>query len=217
MLQNFRDGNLKMLVASDVAARGLDIPDVSHVFNFDVPIHSEDYVHRIGRTGRAGRSGRAFTIVTKSDSKYLDAIEKLIGEKIEWENGDLSALPAAMESHDSDRGGRKGGRDRGGKDRNRGSRHEQPAAVAAAPQQQEKQIVTEEASVEAVLENTKSERRSDKKNQPANNRGRERRVNPANDDNRDRRRYRDHDDGPTPVGFGDDIPAFMLIVANAAK
>jgi superfamily II DNA/RNA helicase len=90
MLQGFRDGNLKMLVASDVAARGLDIPDVSHVFNFDVPIHAEDYVHRIGRTGRAGRSGAAFMLVTKRDT-HLDAIEKLIGEKIEWLNGDLSA------------------------------------------------------------------------------------------------------------------------------
>lgn len=215
MLANFKDGNIKLLVASDVAARGLDIPDVSHVFNFDVPIHSEDYVHRIGRTGRAGRSGKAFTIVTRADTKYVDAIEKLIAEKIEWQNGDLTALPAPMESHDSDRGGRKVGRERGGKDRSRGNRHEQSAAAAAAPQ--EKQIVTEETGVEAVLENTKSERRSDKKNQPANNRGRERRQSPANDDNRDRRRYRDHDDGPTPVGFGDDIPAFMLIVANAAK
>src|SRR6185437_7085992 len=65
MLANFREGKLKLLVASDVAARGLDIPDVSHVFNFDVPIHAEDYVHRIGRTGRAGRLGKSFTIVTK--------------------------------------------------------------------------------------------------------------------------------------------------------
>ncbi|MGO7424754.1 DEAD/DEAH box helicase, partial [Rhizobium ruizarguesonis] len=82
-LQSFRDGNLQLLVASDVAARGLDIPDVSHVFNFDVPIHSEDYVHRIGRTGRAGRSGAAFTLVTKRDTKFVDAIEKLIGQKVE--------------------------------------------------------------------------------------------------------------------------------------
>ncbi|MGB5800469.1 MAG: DEAD/DEAH box helicase, partial [Mesorhizobium sp.] len=77
MLAAFRDGKLKLLVASDVAARGLDIPDVSHVFNYDVPIHAEDYVHRIGRTGRAGRSGKSFTITTKSDTKYVDAIEKL--------------------------------------------------------------------------------------------------------------------------------------------
>ncbi|RUZ18610.1 DEAD/DEAH box helicase, partial [Mesorhizobium sp. M7A.F.Ca.CA.001.04.1.1] len=84
MLANFRDGKLRYLVASDVAARGLDIPDVSHVFNYDVPIHAEDYVHRIGRTGRAGRSGKSFTIATKSDTKYIDAIERLIGNKIEW-------------------------------------------------------------------------------------------------------------------------------------
>ncbi|RCL01872.1 MAG: ATP-dependent RNA helicase [Candidatus Tokpelaia sp. JSC188] len=84
MLSSFKDGKLKFLVASDIAARGLDIPDVSHVFNFDVPIRSEDYVHRIGRTGRAGRQGKAFTIVTESDKKYVQAIEKMNGENIEW-------------------------------------------------------------------------------------------------------------------------------------
>jgi len=92
MLANFKEGRLQLLVASDVAARGLDIPDVSHVFNFDVPIHAEDYVHRIGRTGRAGRSGKAFTLVAKADAKYVDAIEVMSGEKIEWLDGDLSAL-----------------------------------------------------------------------------------------------------------------------------
>ena len=78
ILQAFRDGELKLLIASDVAARGLDIPNVSHIFNFDVPIHSEDYVHRIGRTGRAGLSGKSITIATPSDQKYLDAIEALL-------------------------------------------------------------------------------------------------------------------------------------------
>jgi superfamily II DNA/RNA helicase len=77
-LDGFRDGTLRLLVASDVAARGLDIPAVSHVFNFDVPSHPEDYVHRIGRTGRAGRLGKAFTIATPSDDKYLGAIENLV-------------------------------------------------------------------------------------------------------------------------------------------
>jgi len=81
-LDGFREGKLKLLVASDVAARGLDIPLVSHVFNFDVPTHSEDYVHRIGRTGRAGRDGKAVMICAKSDEKLLDAIEKLIGKAI---------------------------------------------------------------------------------------------------------------------------------------
>ncbi|MEM7423391.1 MAG: DEAD/DEAH box helicase [Pseudomonadota bacterium] len=77
-LAAFRDNELRLLVASDVAARGLDIPSVSHVFNFDVPTHSEDYVHRIGRTGRAGRNGKAMTISVPSDRKYLGFIEELI-------------------------------------------------------------------------------------------------------------------------------------------
>ncbi len=81
-LDGFRDGSLRLLVASDVAARGLDIPSVSHVFNFDVPGHAEDYVHRIGRTGRAGREGKAITICSGRDEKALDAIEKLIQKEI---------------------------------------------------------------------------------------------------------------------------------------
>ncbi|MEZ5913965.1 MAG: DEAD/DEAH box helicase, partial [Paracoccaceae bacterium] len=81
-LDGFRDGSLRFLVASDVAARGLDIPAVSHVFNFDVPTHSEDYVHRIGRTGRAGRKGVAVTIAAPSDKKYIDGIEALVKQAI---------------------------------------------------------------------------------------------------------------------------------------
>ncbi|MEM7490821.1 MAG: C-terminal helicase domain-containing protein, partial [Pseudomonadota bacterium] len=81
-LDGFRDGSVRFLVASDVAARGLDIPNVSHVFNFDVPSHAEDYVHRIGRTGRAGKTGLAYTIAVPSDEKYLDAIERLVDAKI---------------------------------------------------------------------------------------------------------------------------------------
>ncbi|MGX9353794.1 DEAD/DEAH box helicase [Roseobacteraceae bacterium S113] len=81
-LEGFREGNLRILVASDVAARGLDVPSVSHVFNFDVPGHAEDYVHRIGRTGRAGREGKAFTICVPRDEKNFDAVEKLIQKEI---------------------------------------------------------------------------------------------------------------------------------------
>ena len=86
-LESFRKGELPLLVASDVAARGLDIPEVSHVFNFDMPHHSEDYVHRIGRTGRAGRKGTAHTITSRADDKSLKAIEDLIGNKIEYLTG----------------------------------------------------------------------------------------------------------------------------------
>ena len=85
MLDQFKSGDATYLIASDVAARGLDIPAVSHVFNFDVPTHAEDYVHRIGRTGRAGRSGAAFTLATRNDGKYVDAIEQLIERTIERE------------------------------------------------------------------------------------------------------------------------------------
>ncbi|MFN3349342.1 DEAD/DEAH box helicase [Pseudorhodoplanes sp.] len=81
-LDKFRKGEADLLIASDVAARGLDIPDVSHVLNFDVPFHADDYVHRIGRTGRAGKTGTAYTIATPADHKAVAAIEKLIGQPI---------------------------------------------------------------------------------------------------------------------------------------
>jgi len=84
-LEQFRKGEVMLLVASDVAARGLDIPEVSHVYNFDVPHHADDYVHRIGRTGRAGKTGTAITLVAGGDdAKAVAAIEKLIGERIAW-------------------------------------------------------------------------------------------------------------------------------------
>jgi superfamily II DNA/RNA helicase len=82
-LEAFKAGTINLLVASDVAARGLDIKGVSHVFNFDAPWHPDDYVHRIGRTGRAGAKGKAFTFVTKADEEAIENIEKLIGIKIE--------------------------------------------------------------------------------------------------------------------------------------
>jgi superfamily II DNA/RNA helicase len=100
-LDQFRKGEIPVLVASDVAARGLDIPIVSHVFNFDVPHHADDYVHRIGRTGRAGRAGTAISIVTSLDTKSMAAIEKLIGQAIPRAEGDYEV--AADASDDSER------------------------------------------------------------------------------------------------------------------
>ncbi|MEC7764195.1 MAG: DEAD/DEAH box helicase [Pseudomonadota bacterium] len=93
-LQGFRDGTLRFLVASDVAARGLDVPAVSHVFNFDVPGHAEDYVHRIGRTGRAGRKGKAVMICEPRDEKNLDAVERLIEKEIPRIENPLGDAPA---------------------------------------------------------------------------------------------------------------------------
>src|ERR1700754_4625424 len=93
-LEQFRKGELPLLVASDVAARGLDIPEVSHVFNFDVPHHPEDYVHRIGRTGRAGRAGASLTLVAPMDKKSVAAIEKLIGQAIPWASKPAIEAPA---------------------------------------------------------------------------------------------------------------------------
>jgi superfamily II DNA/RNA helicase len=102
-LDRFKAGDVNILVASDVAARGLDVKGVSHVFNFDAPWHPDDYIHRIGRTGRAGAMGSAFTLVTKADAEAIEGIEKLTGLKIErqkligdrGEKGDQTAAPKA--------------------------------------------------------------------------------------------------------------------------
>ncbi len=203
MLHNFKEGNIKILVASDVAARGLDIPAVGHVFNYDIPIHAEDYVHRIGRTGRAGREGAAFTLVCKSDRKYLDAIEKLIDQKIEWLDGDLAALPSVDENNERD-DKRRGSRNNRDKSRNKrsGSSSVHSEVVEEANESSEEKV--------DLMNAAPKEDRKENRNRRSNNR-----PNPANDDNRTRRNRReDRDDGPTPIGFGDDIPAFMLIAAK---
>jgi superfamily II DNA/RNA helicase len=118
-LDQFRKGEIPLLVASDVAARGLDIPAVSHVFNFDVPHHADDYVHRVGRTGRAGRAGTAISIVTSLDNKSIAAIERLIGKNIPPAEGDYAVSsdssgetdqPREHRSREGSREGSRGGR-----------------------------------------------------------------------------------------------------------
>jgi superfamily II DNA/RNA helicase len=121
-LEQFRRGEATILVASDVAARGLDIPDVSHVVNFDVPHHPDDYVHRVGRTGRAGRAGTAITIVAPMDSKAVGAIERLTGQSIAWAG--LPVEPGATE--DRHRGAH---RSRVSRNAPRPPREPRPAAV----------------------------------------------------------------------------------------
>ncbi|HBR63414.1 MAG TPA: DEAD/DEAH box helicase, partial [Rhodobacteraceae bacterium] len=101
-LDGFREGNIRFLVASDVAARGLDVPSVSHVFNYDVPSHAEDYIHRIGRTGRAGRAGKAMMICVPRDEKNLDAIQKLLQKDIPLIDGPVPTNAASEQETRSD-------------------------------------------------------------------------------------------------------------------
>ena len=126
-LDRFRNGDITVLAASDVAARGLDIPEVSHVFNFDLPWQSDDYVHRIGRTGRAGREGTAQSIVTVEDLKSFKDIEKMLGETAAW----IGEAPTEQDFADAGkrkrgrgRGGRSGAERHGGRERNASSRNE---------------------------------------------------------------------------------------------
>lgn len=187
MLANFKDGKLSLLVASDVAARGLDIPDVSHVFNYDVPTHSEDYVHRIGRTGRAGRFGKAFTIVTKADQKYIDAIEKMSDQKIEWLNGDLSSL---------------------------GNNEKVLDDKIKSVSNKKKDTEEEEAQVsQGKKAKTKQKSSNEKQNRNDTVKSSELKSSPVAPQTkgvkRDSCKY--EKEQPSPKGFGNDIPAFMLI------
>jgi superfamily II DNA/RNA helicase len=116
-LEKFRTGEITLLAASDVAARGLDIPDVSHIFNFDLPWQSDDYVHRIGRTGRAGKEGTSLSIVTPDELKSLKDIEKMLGEPVVW----IGEGPSEQDFAES-------GRKRRGRGRGRG-----PARPGSAP------------------------------------------------------------------------------------
>src|SRR5215469_13171730 len=127
-LERFKEGEIRLLVASDVAARGLDIQGMSHVFNFDVPIHAEDYVQRIGRTGRAGREGRAFTLAAPEDGRFVQAIEQLIGKPIPPVSVDGIAA-ATLSFEDGD------GRNRGRSRRGRGGKSHGPAPQHGKPRQ----------------------------------------------------------------------------------
>jgi superfamily II DNA/RNA helicase len=133
-LDGFRSGEVTVLVASDVAARGLDIPATSHIFNFDVPYHPDDYVHRIGRTGRAGRGGTALMLATSRDGKYVEAIERLTKatlphRKLEGLAEASDARPPRDDRHSRDRHGRDRGR---GRERDHRDRPVKPHGQVAA-------------------------------------------------------------------------------------
>ena len=214
-LDSFRDGRLKLLVASDVAARGLDIPAVSHVFNFDLPSHAEDYVHRIGRTGRAGRLGTAISVGTPSDEKYLSAIESLLKQTLPRapapEGFALSegATSAPREGRDDRKGGRdRDRRRRGEHDRDRGreaSRSEQPQ-----PEPRREEAAREERHEQPRQESRREDRREDR---------RDSRRDERRDDRRDRDRNgrgRGEDRGHPVTGMGDHVPEFMLVPLRGA-
>ena len=194
-LARFKSGEVKLLVASDVAARGLDIPDVSHVFNYEPPRHADDFVHRVGRTGRAGRSGEAYTLIAPIDRKSLAAIEKLIGKTLE--EATIEGVPTAPMGDNHDQGGwgrereeRRSRRGRGGK-----PREERAEPKAEEPKTEEKRA-----------ERSRQDRPRDER--PREDRPREDR--PRNDRPREERpRREDRDNGPDLVGFGGDTPAFL--------
>ncbi|MBB3019416.1 superfamily II DNA/RNA helicase [Microvirga lupini] len=196
-LDSFRTGEMPILVASDVAARGLDIPAVSHVFNYDIPHHAEDYVHRIGRTGRAGRAGQSFTLVGPSDEKSLAAIEKLIGQPIEWQGPTLAERPQSEGSsrRRGGRGERDGERSRGRKVKVRSSgRSQEPAEPA-----REEAPATRPAPVPREEQSNRNPRRD--------------RDRPERDRSSDRGyqgRSRRDDDDERVIGLGDHVPAFLM-------
>ena len=221
-LDGFREGKLRFLVASDVAARGLDVPSVSHVFNYDVPSHAEDYVHRIGRTGRAGRKGAAITIKIPADDKILVAIESLIGNPIPraelpWSpEGGRSSQATAESSDDKPRGRSRGGRGRGRKDAVAKDETAAPEAVEAkdaeAPAIEAPQ---DAAEAPAQKQDPRGKTRQDR-NTTAESEGEQpQRAAPRErDDNRRGGRGgrgRDGGGGNRVVGLGDHMPSFIAL------
>jgi superfamily II DNA/RNA helicase len=188
-LEKFKAGELQLLVCSDVAARGLDIGGLSHVFNFDVPHHAEDYVHRIGRTGRAGMEGHAFTIATPDDRLAVEAIEKLIGHPIP---------PMVVEGLDpvtwEESDGRRGKRGRG----------KAPKKSDKKPKKQEKKVA-------------KAPPPSEKSPPPGRRRMPDRSAPPAQQPRPRERQPERHEPSPPVRGFGAEAPAFMLVPARPAR
>jgi superfamily II DNA/RNA helicase len=282
-LEKFKAGELRLLVCSDVAARGLDIGGLSHVFNFDVPHHAEDYVHRIGRTGRAGLEGHAFTIAMPEDRLAVEAIEKLTGhpippmiveglDPVDWAAFDGRKrrgrkAPAGKKAPAAKTARGKRGEDRAPRARDqvapapaRGGAEpevEEVREVVSAPHPREDFAGAEEQprvpdrphAREAAprMRSPRDEPRRDEPRRDEPRRDEPRRDEPRRDEPRrdeprrdeprrdetrreardrppareerrpdDRQRWRKDDLGPSVVGFGDDVPAFMMVRRRAA-
>jgi superfamily II DNA/RNA helicase len=241
-LAKFRDGTITFLAASDVAARGLDIPDVSHIFNFDVPWQADDYVHRIGRTGRAGKEGRSLTIVTPDDIKQLKDIEKMLGAPVTWIGEGPSAEDMASADRRRGRGRGRGGASRRAEPRREGKRAqgdgappprgrkrrpERPAAEPGA-------MHAEERAASPQHRNGGGDRPARRAARPPREQetahaGHEAAGAPQQRQRRERKpprqpweprepRRRDRDDRvPTPVGLGDHVPAFLRRTTRAGS
>ncbi|MBV9783232.1 MAG: DEAD/DEAH box helicase [Acidisphaera sp.] len=216
-LEKFKAGETRLLVCSDVAARGLDIGGLSHVFNFDVPHHAEDYVHRVGRTGRAGLEGRAFTLATPEDRLAVEAIEKLVGHAI---------ARIAVEGLDpvewAEESGARRGRGRRPVARQPAEKPRRPAPVraanaappsAAAPVRRREKATADESSrphraAARPTAESATQRDSTRRERPLRE--------PAAPRGRDRGRT-EEGLGPSVVGFGAEVPAFMRIAARRSR
>ncbi len=240
-LDAFRSGKITVLAASDVAARGLDIPEVSHVFNFDVPWAGDDYVHRIGRTGRAGREGYSGTLVTPDDLKLVKEIERVTGEAPTW----IGEPPTEQDFADSGRKRRRGGRSKSAEssDRRRTSGGGRPGSSGERPAKRERQRerpASEKAAAAAPMpldapqphieaapprekqRDTRAARPERRRENPRPERAagekpvrQERENRPV----RERRpgQNRDSRAEPIGVGFADKVPAFMRKPVRAVK
>jgi superfamily II DNA/RNA helicase len=209
-LEAFRKGELKLLVASDVAARGLDIPDVSHVFNYDVPHHADDYVHRIGRTGRAGRSGSTYMLVTPADGRSLDKVLKLTGKTPEEVTLDIDYSAVRTDAR-RERPHRSGERDRG--------RGRPSTETSVAPMEPFKPTEGTRPQIAPAAEGAAGPNAS---RRPAAVHGHPAASRPARPRDRhtdEPRNSRARGEGAEAVvvGFGGDLPAFLARPAPSGK
>jgi superfamily II DNA/RNA helicase len=223
-LDAFRNDHVQLLVCSDVAARGLDIPDVSHVINYDPPHHAEDYVHRIGRTGRAGKTGVAWTITTRADARAVAEIEKLIARKIEWRAG--AELPPEGEEAAPAREPRGRGR---GRERARGGGREDQASEsrhhrAERPRREHREPVADQAASPPREAEAERGRKRAPEAEPRPRRQAPSRPEPVragqrfDEPRRNAEPPRGHHDDDRPVrGLGDHVPNFLLRPVRAPR
>jgi superfamily II DNA/RNA helicase len=206
-LEKFKAGQLQLLVCSDVAARGIDIGGLSHVFNFDVPHHAEDYVHRIGRTGRAGRDGKAYTIAGPEDRLAVEAIEKLTQAPIP--RIQIEGLDVVEWAEDTGKRGR-----------GRGKTAAKPPSRAAKPAEKPTAKPRRDAPpAPAAAAAVRAEEPRVSRSEESRPRRNEMPEAPKREEYRRRDNYADRnaDNGPNVIGFGGEIPAFMLIRKRAAQ